>query len=101
MRFCTFATACVAVVSYPDIALAAPLPTLSGAPHQYPADIFAQNELDLEAHTHAHTELEGIFDWMTDIYEYFVPPKSQFFDVKEGELGHPKFKEGRVLQDEL
>ena len=49
MRFATFAASCVAVASYPDTALGAPLQTLSGAPDQYSADPLTMSQLLAEA----------------------------------------------------
>ena len=93
MRFNTFATSCVAVAvaTYPGFTLAAPLP---GAPHQYEADSLAQNQINVQA----DAEAEGIFDFVTDIYEHFVPPATEFFDLKEGDDGS---KDKPLLQDEL
>lgn len=81
MRFTTFASSCVAVASYPGIALAAPLEALPEASNLYSYDALAMSQLridaEVDAEVDADAEAEGLF---RNIKHFFRPPKTEFFD---------------------
>ena len=102
MRFTAFASSCVAVASYAGIALAAPLEAHTEASDMYTYDALTLPQLLIDAEVYtdigadvdadADAEAEGIFK---DIYHYFRPPKTEFFD--EPEEAPKKLRQDQLL----